>query len=151
MKRGRGIVARSHCSDAAMRDCRLRGPVLSVPPVPLSFKIQTLSVAMRSQAIRDHSCAAKAAFVTGGAMKPAGLAVPRTRRPAKPGRGADTAAPSRHQATHRHVGLVVARSANRISRYIWNRICVIAAILPCRVFVHKSPVAPRWLTLCRRG
>ncbi len=38
-------------------------------------------------------------------MKPAGLAVPRTRRPAKPGRSADTAPPSRHQATHRHDGV----------------------------------------------
>ena len=35
------------------------------------------------------------AFVTGATMKPAGLAVAWTRRPAKPGRGADAAAPSR--------------------------------------------------------
>jgi len=38
-------------------------------------------------------------------MKPAGLAVAQTRRPAKPGRGADAAAPSRRQATHRHDGV----------------------------------------------
>ena len=49
------------------------------------------------------------AFVTGATMKPAGLAVARTRRPAKPGRGADAAATSRHQATHRGAGFVVAR------------------------------------------
>jgi len=49
----------------------------------------------------------------GGAMKPEGLAMSRTRRPAKPGRGADTAAPSRHQATHRHAGFVVARQRQR--------------------------------------
>ena len=47
--------------------------------------------------------------MTGATMKPAGLAVAWTRRPAKPGRGADTAAPSRHQATHRGAGFVVAR------------------------------------------
>jgi len=50
------------------------------------------------------------AFVTGATMKPAGLAVAWTRRPAKPGRGADAAAPSRHQATHRGAGFVVART-----------------------------------------
>ena len=49
------------------------------------------------------------AFVTGATMKPAGLAVAWTRRPAKPGRGADAAAPSRRQATHRGAGFVVAR------------------------------------------
>ena len=86
--------------------------VLSVPPVPLSFKSQALSFAMRSQAIRENSCAAKAAFVTGGAMEPEGVAMSWTRRPAKPGRGADTAAPSRHRATHRLAGFVVARSAS---------------------------------------
>ena len=42
-------------------------------------------------------------------MKPAGFAVAWTRRPAKPGRGADAAATSRHQATHRGAGFVVAR------------------------------------------
>ena len=55
------------------------------------------------------------AFVTGATMKPAGLAVAWTRRPAKPGRGADAAAPSRHQATHRGAGFVVARSAPPIA------------------------------------
>ena len=34
-------------------------------------------------------------------------------------------------------------SANRICWHIWNRICAIAAMLPCRVLVHKSPAAPR--------
>jgi len=64
--------------------------------------------------------------VSGEALKPAGLAVPRTRRPAKPRRGADTAAPSRHQATHRHAGLVVARQRKsdmpiHMEQYMWNR------------------------------
>jgi hypothetical protein len=66
------------------------------------------------------------AFVAGVAMKPAGLAVSRTRRPAKPRYGADTAAPSRHQATHRHAGLVVARQRKsnlpaHMETYMWNR------------------------------
>ena len=68
----------------------------------------------------------QAAFVAGVAMKPAGLAVSRTRRPAKPRHGADTAAPSRHQATHRHAGLVVARQRKsnlpaHMETYMWNR------------------------------
>jgi len=62
---------------------------------------------MHGVTIRENSCAAKAAFVTGGTMKPAGLAMSRTRRRAKPGSGADTAAPSRHQAAHRLAGFVV--------------------------------------------
>jgi len=62
---------------------------------------------MQVVAIRDHSCVAKATFVTGGTMKPVGLAMSRTRRRAKPGSGADTAAPSRNQATHRLAGFVV--------------------------------------------
>ena len=43
---------------------------------------------------------------------------------------------------------VVARSANRICQHIWNRICVIAAMLAYRVFVHKSPAAPKWNDFC---
>ena len=111
----RGRMPRNHESwpggESRRRDCRLRGPVLFVPPDPLSFKIQTLSVAMRSQAIRENSCVAKATFVTGGAMKPAGLAMARTRRSAKPRHVADAPAPSRHRATHRHAGFVVAPKA----------------------------------------
>ena len=74
-------------------------------------KEMSLDSSTQFVAIRENSCAAKAAFVTGGAMKPEGLAMSWTRRPAKPGRGEDTAAPSRHQATRRHAGFVVARSA----------------------------------------
>ena len=58
----------------------------------------------------------QAAFVSGEAMKPAGLAVSWTRRPAKPRQGADAAAPSRHQATHRRAGFVVARRFARAPR-----------------------------------
>ena len=44
-------------------------------------------------------------------MKPAGLAMAHQRRPAKPRRGADAAAASRRQATHRFAGFRVRASA----------------------------------------
>ena len=76
------------------------------------------------------------AFVTGATMKPAGLAVAWTRRPAKPGRGADAAAPSRHQATHRGAGFVVARSAPH--RIDFGGVEHSASVLPMRRPPHQT-------------
>ena len=53
---------------------------------------------------RVISCPPKAAFVSGGAMKPAGLAMTRSRRPAQPRLGADVTATSRREATHHFAG-----------------------------------------------
>ena len=101
----RRSTAQAYRLPATHRDtkARLRGTR------KLTKSVVAISCSQRKEFFVSFRVGRRPAFVTGATMKPAGLAVAWTRRPAKPGRGADAAAPSRHQATHRGAGFVVAR------------------------------------------